>query len=920
MPRSSPDRRFRSADPRRQGLRCVLWIAGIVVLIGALFVAGELAQRMVAYRQARLKPQTEVVMQLSYDIEWGPGEPLRMMIGNAYHNFPRPWEEAKLAQFKLPVYELRIAPEDRAELRRICELVQAAGYSPGIERPYVPAQFLDHGRWIDIEVKLRGWTALHYLPERPSLRLKFPKNHYFNGKRQINISDAEDKLLAQGVTTCWELARYGLLTWDSKFVVLKINGQSIGVFQEIEQFGRSMTDPALRTEGFIFSGRSQLFGASGEDDTITASDGFGWDKAAAAERRFAACRDQQSVPATQGPCNWDFVEQYLDTDKFAWAAAMTTLLGSGHAWALDNLRVYYDPARGTFEPIPWDYLSFYIDPAKSPDGETDHWHEAAFLRLPEFRRMRDQRLWTLITERLDPMIEHAHKLFAQIKEPLRYLPRNPVRVWDDADERREVENKLRANAAFLRKLYEAQDLRASGSWTAGGHFVVEVENRGKAAALVSEVVLKQQDKTIKIPLQRPHLVDGIWKGTPGRSALWVSQEAVGSVGVPKAAQLAGLTVSNAVTGERFGEREIAIDGRLEPSSPAPPAPEPLPAPKAPRNVRIAGSRIVFGPGPVRVDSTWEIPRAYSVEFRPGLRLTFAEGASLIIYGDLESIGRAGNPVTISGVNSTPNWGSLVVQGTRMNPSKVQLEYTTFSGGSGAQNARTHFTGAFAVTDGVVTVHNSRFLNLNAEDGINLRYCQVDFQNNLVSRAPDDVVDLDFCHGVAIGNLVEHGGGDGFDMSGSRMRIEQNRIHDCVDKGISVGEGTTVEIRDNLIYSCRTGIATKDGSIAKIIDTGLARVAVGLALYRKKLTFGQPSAEVEGLALADVQTALLVRPGAHLEVTSSVRYVNGSERSARTNGYGDLKVVGMPSGRQVEQVLFSNGNSEPGIRNAAQIPR
>jgi hypothetical protein len=153
-----------------------------------------------------------------------------------------------------------------------------------------------------------------------------------------------------------------------------------------------------------------------------------------------------------------------------------------------------------------------------------------------------------------------------------------------------------------------------------------------------------------------------------------------------------------------------------------------------------------------------------------------------------------------------------------------------------------------------------------------------------------------------------------------MTIEQNRIRYCADKGISVGEGTIVEIRDNLIYDCRTGIASKDGSVAKIIDNGLARVAVGLALYRKKLTFGQPSAEVQGLALAEVETPLLVRPGAHLEITSSARYVSAGERPLRSDEYGELKTIGMPNGSAFEKMLFSNGNSEPGIQNAVRIPR
>jgi hypothetical protein len=336
-------------------------------------------------------------------------------------------------------------------------------------------------------------------------------------------------------------------------------------------------------------------------------------------------------------------------------------------------------------------------------------------------------------------------------------------------------------------------------------------------------------------------------------------------------------------------------------------------------VRLAENRLIFGPGPVRLDSTLEVPKEYLVEFRPGLRLTLAEGASLIIYGDLESVGRVDNPITVSGVDSTLNWGSLVIQGTRVDPSKVHIEYTTLTGGTGAQNNRTHFTAAFAVTDGVVTVHNSRFMNLNSEDGINLRYCEVDFQNNFVHRTPDDMIDLDFCHGVASGNLIEYGGGDGLDMSGSRMLLEQNHIRYCLDKGFSVGEGTIAEIRDNLIYDCRTGVASKDGSLAKIFDNGMARLEVGIALYRKKLTFGEPAAEVEGLALSDVESAFLVHPETHLKVSSAVRYVTEGAQAIKAKGYEQLNVRSKPSNADLEDLLFVN-SAGLGIRNAAKLPQ
>ena len=100
---------------------------------------------------------------------------------------------------------------------------------------------------------------------------------------------------------------------------------------------------------------------------------------------------------------------------------MTVLLNSPHAWNDENMRIYWDPARGTFEPIPWDYLYYPLHPKFHTEGEQNLWeYRQALYNVSEFRRLRDQRLWTLITTRINPMIDHANGLFEMLSEPLSF--------------------------------------------------------------------------------------------------------------------------------------------------------------------------------------------------------------------------------------------------------------------------------------------------------------------------------------------------------------------------------------------------------------------------------------------------------------------------------------------------------------------
>ena len=124
------------------------------------------------------------------------------------------------------------------------------------------------------------------------------------------------------------------------------------------------------------------------------------------------------------------------------------------------------------------------------------------------------------------------------------------------------------------------------------------------------------------------------------------------------------------------------------------------------------------------------------------------------------------------------------------------------------------------------------------------------------------------------------GGDGFDLSGSEARSEQDILEKCADKGMSVGERSRAGIRDNNIISCQIEIAVKDESVAVIRDSGLARLEIGIALYNKKLTFKPPSADVETVVMADVATAFLEGAGSTLKLSSSFRYVQGLQASER----------------------------------------
>ena len=830
------DRDYPGKTVRGQALRVWLLLAGIVLCLLSVFFGGEYLQRWFAYRDAR------VGLAGNASVDWL--DPVRDIVLNTLPEVPFLGSTRGLEESGLQIHDLRIASDELQALTATAEAVTAQVVSTGIERPYHPAEYWLNGQWIPVQVKLRGLYDSHYLARRPSFRIKFPKDRYYQGKRQINVTDPYDKGLTADVTVNWELAQHGVLTWDSDFVVLRLNGEVVGVFQEIEQFGRSMSDRNRRSEGLTFSGSGQVFGPEGS--------GPAWDKA---QRAIALVREcTQAEP--EDHCTWDFFRKYFDENYWAWAGAMKVLNQSNHGWYPDNLRLFWDPALGKFEPIPWDYNHVSVEPEKNVEAELMSSGMASTInRIPEFRRLRDARLWTLVNERVEPMVEHADALFERLREPLSYDLRHPDPALDD-ERHAEYRGRLRTNAAYLQsRLKRNEVVISTWSGSADGS-VLEFENRAKAFAEVSAVWVDRDGHSQRIELKAPMLVDGVWRGNPGVARVRVQ--------LPDGARITGADVKNKVTGATLVESEVVVREGAGRSPEIVAKVSPAVRQINVDGVRLEAGRAVFGPGVVRLNQSLSLPEDIEVIFSPGLDLRLGDGVSLGIYGNFTSRGTAASPIRVSGGPENSSWGAVFVQGSRANPRHAVVTHTVFQGGVGGENERTLFTAPFAVHGGVVSIYASEFLDSQAIDGVNLKYAEVDIRDVVVRGSVDDAFDCDFCEGKILTSSIQDAGGDGFDFSGSQIFVQDSAVIRCGDKGFSIGEATHAQLRGNRVEDCYTGIAVKDFSQAEIRGGELSRVEIGVSLYVKKPTFGPSLARVEDLKLKDVETNYMKDDGSSLE--------------------------------------------------------
>jgi len=257
----------------------------------------------------------------------------------------------------------------------------------------------------------------------------------------------------------------------------------------------------------------------------------------------------------------------------------------------------------------------------------------------------------------------------------------------------------------------------------------------------------------------------------------------------------------------------------------------------------------------------------------GVEILMSEGASLIVNGVLEMNGTENQPISIRPNENSgfDNWGIIYVENAsgQCIINQVQL----FGATQDKDNARK--TGAISsfnsdliienttildapfpifVQYGNIVIRNCRLHTEMTSDLINIKYAETalvescDLRGN--NNIDTDAIDYDqISNGTIRGNRIYNFYGfnsDGIDLGeGSKnILIEDNLIFNCNDKGISVGQGSTTNIKNNVIVSCAQGIGIKDDSSYAFVDRNtFYDCQYGVASFEKNLGAGGGNAKI-----------------------------------------------------------------------------
>lgn len=132
--------------------------------------------------------------------------------------------------------------------------------------------------------------------------------------------------------------------------------------------------------------------------------------------------------------------------------------------------------------------------------------------------------------------------------------------------------------------------------------------------------------------------------------------------------------------------------------------------------------------------------------------------------------------------------------------------------------------------------NIEINNGACEDSINIVNSSGIIYDLKIEKAFSDALDLDFSN-IEIKNIkVINANNDCTDFSGGQYIIYKATLNNCGDKGISIGEKSTININNTKIENSLVGVASKDSSVSNIKNISFNNVEVCLTAYNKKQEF------------------------------------------------------------------------------------
>lgn len=281
--------------------------------------------------------------------------------------------------------------------------------------------------------------------------------------------------------------------------------------------------------------------------------------------------------------------------------------------------------------------------------------------------------------------------------------------------------------------------------------------------------------------------------------------------------------------------------------------------------------------PYLAKSNLRVRKSARLTINPGVELKFQPGTSLILNGPITVLGDAENPVRFTPSDTKKGWGAICIEDVSDTCyfNHLVINGATYGPDPNAFNAAITSHGSHLVLDhvsledvilpfyvryGSAKIRNCYFDGSHASiDNVDIKFASALVEHStfygLGELLTMDVVDNCVIRDnkfVCLGSSINM---DGIDLDASKnVLIQGNVILNAPDKGISIGESSTVTIKGNIISGCLTGIGVKDRSNTTIDGNTIYNCGDAVKLFEKESGAGGGRATLSNNIFSQSQNA------------------------------------------------------------------
>jgi len=679
------------------------------------------------------------------------------------------------------------------------------------------------------EIRLKGDRAIHFEDkEKSSYKIELDKNNYIFGVSKFSLQKPRVRNYIHEWIFHQMSKDFDLIKIKYKFLDLFINGEDKGLYVLEEGFGVDLIERNKRRNGPIF-GINENLSRSDKDPVFEIYNKKYW-----AKEENKKLLENASQKLRNFFNKKIKLEDVFDVNRWASFFAVVDFTSTFHGAFLWNVKLYYNPINGLFEPIPFDghrinpnYHKFnlnyddrlLVDFAKT--GEIA-WLRNFFYKKNSINEEFNYSFYNLYLKKL--------RIISSAKYLDKFLKKNHKKI-------KQINSHIYADYFF----YDNSNLYTSGIY----YFLLSDFFR-RADVIKNKLDFKNGIQIIK-KADNSYVIKNFYKNyVPIEITNIVCNDNgnIKKINIKKNLNIFSETFVNAnlVQNKNVKCRYLNFRNKLDGS---------LVSVKIDHvnsehnfeNFKMnnmnkwtkyfnkKGKKLFLTKNINKIDENIYIPKGFEVNILPGQKILLLNGAFIFSNSNWK-VGGKEKQTIIGGLKDNLGGGLIVLDND--NPSEIVNTKFSYLGGFNLKTKSEYLIlGAINFHQTEIYLDNLNFENIFSEDAVNIFRSDFKIKNSNYKNISSDAIDIDFSSGKIEQTTFQNISNDAMDFSGSNVDINQATFDNVQDKLISGGEESTLEISNINATNSWSGIISKDGSKLFSKKILFKNVQIPFASYQKK---------------------------------------------------------------------------------------